>query len=216
MEVSAKAIELVAEELQKRDASYDEIAEATLLSKSTISRVVKQKKASSFTLKQLVAYLEIGDQYRTIVGDEPEGQSANNHLVAEMMTELASCRAEWSQRFRETVAAMESHRLFVEKQLELMNQERARERESQEKTYERNVGHLKDQVTRLQRNNDMLVERLIESEKEGRDSSQRAIAAETSNKEIHKSLHRTYMFFAFVVGALALALLIALSTDKLL
>ena len=215
MEVSAKAIEMVAEEIQKRGVSYDEISDATLLSKSTISRVVKNKKASSFTLKQLVAYLEMGEQYRALVGDEPDSGSSNQ-LAADLMIELAAQRAEWKQRFHDMQSIYEGRITFMEHQLLSNQEERAREREKQESIYDRSTGHLIKQTERLQRNNDLLVTRLVDSEKEEKESALHAIACEATKDAAQKALHRTYLFCAFIVAALAIALLIALSTDKLI
>lgn len=215
MEVSARAIEMVSEEIQKRAISYDEISEATLLSKSTISRVVKNKKASSFTLKQLVAYLEIGEKYRDIVGDEPEPNSSNQ-LAADLMTELTAQRAEWKQRFHDMQSIYEGRVAFLEHQLLLHQEERTREREKHESIYDRSTGHLVRQTERLQRNNDLLVARLVDSEKEEKNSALHAIACETSKDAAQKALHRTYLFCGFIVAALSIALVIALSTDKLL
>lgn len=214
MEISAKAIDLIAEEIKKCPASYDDIADATLLSKSTISRVVKQRKASPYTIKQLVAYLEIGDKYREIVGDEEEPQGCQ--LSSDLMEELASVRAEWSQRLREAAATSEARITFLQEQLAGQIEARQRERELQERAYERSTGHLKDQIARLERNNDMLVGRLIDAEKNNKDSLQRAIYAEAENKESAKMRYRVFIICSAVIVSLIVALIVALSTDRVI
>lgn len=215
MEISAKAIEMVAEEIKSRGTSYDEIAEATLLSKSTISRVVTQRKASPYTIKQLVAYLEIGEKYRSVVGDEPENPSGCQ-LASELMGELATVRLEWKQRLDDLSASYEDRITFYREQLRAQQEERQHERNVQDKNYQNVTGHLKTQIERLQQNNDTLVSRLVEAEKEAKDSTQRAVAAEASRKEVEKNRHQVFIFFALIVVAMAVALVVALSTDRLI
>lgn len=215
MEISAKAIEMVAEEIKSRCTSYDEIAEATLLSKSTISRVVTQRKASPYTIKQLVAYLEIGEKYRSVVGDEPENPSGCQ-LASELMGELATVRLEWKQRLDDLSASYEDRITFYREQLRAQQEERQHERNVQDKNYQNVTGHLKTQIERLQQNNDTLVSRLVEAEKEAKDSTQRAVAAEASRKEVEKNRHQVFIFFALIVVAMAVALVVALSTDRLI
>lgn len=215
MEISAKAIEIVAEEIKKRGTSYEEIAEATLLSKSTISRVVTQHKASSFTLKQLVAYLEIGEKYRQIVGDETDTPSGCQ-ISSDLMEELAAVRAEWSQRLLEVVASYENRINFFRDQLLSAQDERKRERETQDQTYDRTVGHLKAQIDRLHHNNDTLVNRLVEAEKEAKEATQRAVRAEEARKQVEGNRHQVFTFFAVIVSVMAIALIIALRTDRII
>lgn len=214
MEVSAKAIEMVAEEIRNRGVSYDEIAEATLLSRSTISRVVKQRKASAYTVKQLVAYLELGEQYRSVVGDEPEQNS--NQLAADLIEELVNVRSEWRDRLEDVKASSDAQLKLLSDQLASQQAERQREREAQEKTYLNVTTHLKTQIERLQRNNDMLVTKLIEAEREARDDAQRAVAAEASREQGDKNRHQAFIFFAIIIVAMAVALLVALGTDRVL
>jgi len=214
VEVSAKAIEMVAEEIKNRGVSYDEIAEATLLSRSTISRVVKQRKASAYTVKQLVAYLEIGEQYRAVVGDEPEQNSSQ--LASDLIEEMINVRSEWRERLEECKDAAGTQLNLLSEQLASQQAERQREREVQEKTYQNVTSHLKTQIERLQRNNDMLVTKLIEAEREARDAAQRAVAAEASREQGDKNRHQAFIFFAIIIVAMAVALLVALGTDRVL
>lgn len=214
MEVSAKAIEMVAEEIKNRGVSYDEIAEATLLSRSTISRVVKQRKASAYTVKQLVAYLEIGEQYRAVVGDESEQNS--NQLASDLIEEMINVRSEWRERLEECKDAADTQLNLLSEQLASQQAERQREREVQEKTYQNVTTHLKTQIERLQRNNDMLVTKLIEAEREARDAAQRAVAAEASREQGDKNRHQAFIFFAIIIVAMAVALLVALGTDRVI
>lgn len=215
MEVSAKAIEMVAEEIRNRGVSYDEIAEATLLSRSTISRVVKQRKASAYTVKQLVAYLELGEQYRSVVGDEPESTNSSQ-LAADLIEELVNVRSEWRDRLEDVKTSADLQLKLLSDQLASQQAERQREREVQEKTYLSVTTHLKTQIERLQRNNDMLVTKLIEAEREARDAAQRAVAAEASREQGDKNRHQAFIFFAIIIVAMAVALLVALGTDRVL
>lgn len=215
MEVSAKAIEVVAEEIKNRGVSYDEIAEATLLSKSTISRLTKQHKASPFTIRTLVAYLEIGEKYREISGDDPDNPSGCQ-IASDLIEELASVRTEWNQRYLEAKNSYEDRITFFREQLVSAQEERKRERETQEKNYERITSHLKSQIIRLQDNNSTLVNRLVEAEKEAKEATQRAVKAEEARKQVEGNRHQVFMFFAVIVTIMAVALIIALRTDRIL
>lgn len=215
MEVSAKAIEFVAEEIKKRGTSYDEIAEATCLSKSTISRLAKQHKASPFTIRTMVAYLEIGEKYREISGEDPESPSACQ-IASDLIEELAAVRTEWTQRLTEIKASYEERILYFREQLSSSQNERIRERESQAQTYERTASHLKAQIGRLQDNNDKLVNRLVDAEKEAKEATQRAIKAEEARKQAETNRHQVFIFFSVIVVIMTVALIIALSTDRII
>lgn len=222
MEVSAKAIEVVAEEIRNRGVSYDEIAEATLLSKSTISRLAKQHKASPFTIRTLVAYLEIGEKYREISGDDPDNPSGCQ-IASDLIEELSSVRSEWEQRFSESKASYEDRISFYREQLLSAQEERKRERETHENNYEKITTHLKQQIIRLQDNNALLVNRLIEAEKEAKEATQRAAEAEEARKQVEGNRHQVFVLFIaiiaimlFVLVAMGFALNFALRTDRIL
>ena len=215
MEVSAKAIEVVAEEIKKRGVSYDEIAEATALSKATISRLAKQHKASPFTLRTLVAYLEIGEKYREITGEEPDNPTGCQ-IASDLIEELASVRTEWSQRYLEVKNRYEDRIMFYREQLSVAQEERKRERETHEASYEKITTHLKNQITRLQGNNETLINRLVEAEKEAKEATQRAAKAEEARKQVEGNHHQVFVFFAVILTVMAVALIIALRTDRVI
>ena len=215
MEVSAKAIEVVAEEIKKRGVSYDEIAEATALSKATISRLAKQHKASPFTLRTLVAYLEIGEKYREITGEEPDNPTGCQ-IASDLIEELASVRTEWSQRYLEVKNSYEDRIMFYREQLSVAQEERKRERETHEASYEKITTHLKNQITRLQGNNETLINRLVEAEKEAKEATQRAAKAEEARKQVEGNHHQVFVFFAVILTVMAVALIIALRTDRVI
>lgn len=203
MEVSAKVIDLIVEEIKKRGTSYDEIARLSLLSKSTISRVMTQKRASPFTIKQLVAYLEIGDKYRAVMGDDAEPMQGCQ-IASEMMMELAAVRNEWSQRLDDTVANYENRITFYQQQMLSVSAEREREREDQKSMRQ----HLKTQITRLQDNNTELLNRLVATEAKANKAELRAEKSEGKR-------HSMFWGMLVVIIGLCIALIIALSTDRI-
>lgn len=215
MEISAKAIEIVAEEIKKRGVSYDDIANATNLSKSTISRVVTQHRASPFTIRTLVAYLEIGEKYREITGEEPDS-SSGCQIASDLVAELASVRYEWEQRLADVKNNYESRILFFKEQLLSAQEERKRERENNENNHEKITTHLKNQIIRLQDNNEVLVNRLIDAEKETKEATQRAVKAEEARKQVEGNRHQVFLFFSVIVALMAISLVVALKTDRVL
>lgn len=215
MEISAKAIEIVAEEIKKRGVSYDEIADATALSKSTISRLAKQHKASPFTIRTLVAYLEIGEKYREITGEEPDNPTGCQ-IASDLIEELSSVRAEWNQRYIEVKNNYEDRIVFYREQLFVAQEERKRERETNAETYNRTASHLKAQIERLHSNNETLINRLVEAEKEAKEATQRAVKAEEARKQVENNRHQVFVFFAVILTIMAIALIIALRTDRII
>lgn len=206
--VSAKAIELIAHAIETSRDSYDKIAAATNISKTTLSRLVQKHTASRYTLDVLAAYFEIGEKYQELVGSADQPCA----YAAELAEELRNTRAYYEQK-------AVSVRQYYEEQLTSLRdinarqeQERTRERETQERNYEKNVSYLKQQVEIMQaaRRDDRAE---IDAQR------QRAEKAEAEVKERDRKRHNVFwgMLAAIIVITIAftIAFVIALFSDSI-
>lgn len=157
--VSAKAIELIAHAIETSKDSYDKIAAATTISKATISRVVNQHTASRYTLDVLASYFEIGDQYQLLVGDSDHSCA----YAAELAEELRNTRVYYEdkavtvrQHYEEQIAALREQNARQES-------DRARERETQQRTYDSSLAYLREDNARLREENTALRKDLTEA-----------------------------------------------------
>lgn len=189
--VSAKAIELVAHAIETSKDSYDVIATRTNISKSTISRVVKQHTASRYTLDVLAAYFEIGEKYQQLVGDADHSCA----FAAELTEELRQTRAYYEDKAASVRQHYEEQIAALREQNARQEQERTREREMQERNYEKSTAYLKAECERLR------IER----------DEARAQASNVTGKK-----HIVFWILAGIDFLMAIALIIALMTDSIL
>lgn len=148
--VSAKAIELIAHRLETSKDSYEKITAATNISKTTLSRIVQQHKASRYTLDMLAAYFEIGEQYHALVGDA-ENTCA---FAAELTEELRNVRAYYEEKGVSLRRHYEEQISALREQNARQEQERNREREMQQTTYDKSTSYLKAECERLRAERD--------------------------------------------------------------
>lgn len=196
--VSVKAIELIAHHIETSKDSYEKIAAATNISKTTLSRVVQQHKASRYTLDVLAAFFEIGEKYQELVGDAEHSCA----FAAELTEELRSTRAYYEDK----AVSVRNH---YEEQLENLRAqnarqelERNREREAQQKTYDASVGYLKAEIERLR--------------SELADTRSNAQSANKAASDITGKKHTVFWVLVGIDVLMAIALIIALMTDSIL
>lgn len=157
--VSAKAIELIAHAIETSKDSYDKIAAATTISKATISRVVKQHTASRYTLDVLASYFEIGDQYQALVGDGDHSCA----YAAELAEELRQTRAYYEDKAVSVRQHYEDQLSALREQNTRQEADRARERETQQRTYDASLSYLREDNARLREENAALRKDLTEA-----------------------------------------------------
>ena len=145
--VSAKAIELIAHAIETSKDSYDKIAAATTISKATISRVVKSHTASRYTLDVLASYFEIGDQYQALVGDSDHSCA----YAAELAEELRQTRAYYEEKAASVRKHYEEQLASLREQIARQEADRARERETQQRTYDSSLAYLREDNARLRK-----------------------------------------------------------------
>lgn len=196
--VSAKAIELIAHAIETSKDSYDKIATATTISKTTLSRLVKQHTASRYTLDVLASYFEIGEKYQELVGNTEQSCA----FAAELTEELRSTRAYYEAKAVSVRAHYEEQLASLREQCARQEAERTRERETQQRTYENSVNYLKAEVERLRAERD-----------EARIS---AASASKATSDIAGKKHVVFWVLAGIDLLMAVALIIALMTDSIL
>ena len=196
--VSAKAIELIAHAIETSKDSYDKIATATTISKTTLSRLVKQHTASRYTLDVLASYFEIGEKYQELVGNTEQSCA----FAAELTEELRSTRAYYEEKAVSVRAHYEEQLASLREQCARQEAERTRERETQQRTYDNSVNYLKAEVERLRAERD-----------EARIS---AASASKATSDITGKKHIVFWVLAGIDLLMAVALIIALMTDSIL
>lgn len=196
--VSAKAIELIAHAIETSKDSYDKIATATTISKTTLSRLVKQHTASRYTLDVLASYFEIGEKYQELVGSTEQSCA----FAAELTEELRSTRAYYEAKAVSVRAHYEEQLASLREQCARQEAERTRERETQQRTYDNSVNYLKAEVERLRAERD-----------EARIS---AASASKATSDITGKKHIVFWVLAGIDLLMAVALIIALMTDSIL
>ena len=157
--VSAKAIELIAHHIETSKDSYDKIALATNISKTTLSRVVQQHKASRYTLDVLAAYFEIGEKYQEIVGESDHSCA----FAAELTEELRNTRAYYEEKAVSVRQHYEEQMSALREQNARQEADRARERETQQRTYDSSLAYLREDNARLREENTSLRKDLTEA-----------------------------------------------------
>lgn len=196
--VSAKAIDLIAHAIETSGQSYDKIAAATTISKATLSRLVKQHTASRYTLDVLASFFEIGEKYQSLVGDTDHSCA----FAAELAEELRNVRAYYEEKgvairrhYDEQIAALREQNARQE-------QERTREREMQQTTYDKSTSYLKAECERLRAERD--------------EARAQAAAASKTTTDVTGKKHIVFWILAGIDFLMAIALIIALMTDSIL
>lgn len=205
--VSAKAIELIAHAIETSKDSYDKIAAATTISKTTLSRLVKQHTASRYTLDVLASYFEIGEKYQELVGSSEHSCA----FAAELAEELRNTRTYYEGKAVSVRTHYEQQVASLQEQCARQEAERTRERETQQRTYDNSVNYLKAENERLRKERD-------ESRKENEELKLRSLeqvrnAEKEANKIIGKK-HVVYWVSAILNVILAVGVIIALLTDS--
>ena len=143
---------------------------------------------------------------------------ANIVLVGKLLKETSFCSSETieaairkayqEQLDKEAVMRKNIHQAFLDAKegfthaINLLESTHAAALQKRDDTYDRVVGHLKTQ--------------LVEMKEENQHLTERASSAETARTEVERNRHQVFRFFSVIVAIMGIALVIALSTDKLL
>lgn len=214
--ISAKAIELIAHAIETSKDSYDKIAAATTISKTTLSRLVKQHTASRYTLDVLASYFEIGEKYQELVGNSEYSCA----FAAELAEELRNTRNYYEAKAVSVRTHYEEQLASLRDQCARQEAERTRERETQQRTYDNSVNYLKSEIERLRKERDD-VRRECESLKES--SANELSKARKTASDVTDKKHVVFRVMAIIcivmgiaISLLIVLLIIAFKTDAIL
>lgn len=221
MIIADEVRKMLIEELEKRGEKYEIIEAKANISKSTISRIKTGKSVSMESVNKLVAYLEIGQKYREIVGEDL--QKSGCHVAEELFQDVEEQRqrfdrkiAELQEEHEKKLAAkdafyaehIEELRTHYEDRLQLLRDqnaiqaaERERERITQQETYKISTDYLKNQIAEMKEQNKTLVDR--------------AIKAEERAAKIDSKRHNVFWGMLLVVVLLLVAVIIFMGQDSI-
>lgn len=142
--ISEKAMDYVITLVENSGKSYETIADACNLSKSTISRLVSKRQATMYTLDQLIAYFERGKDWKEIVGED---KSHSCPLVADVRNELQAIETVYAEREKRILQQCDERVESLRGQLAMLQNHHNQALQKRDETYERSVEYLKSQVT---------------------------------------------------------------------
>lgn len=196
--VSVKAIEIVVHALETTKDSYDKIATATGISKTTLSRLRTQHIASRYTLDILAAYFEIGDKYYEAVGSSEHSCA----FAAELAEELRQTRTYYDHKAESVRSHYEEQLSVLREQNARQEMERTREREMQERNFDKSTSYLKAEIERLRVERD--------------EARAQAASASKAAGDVTSKKHVVFWVLVAIDVLMAIALIIALMTDSIL
>lgn len=203
--VSVELVELIIDRVKTCGQSYDQIAENALLSKSTISRLVSKKTASQYTITQLVAFFELGEDYKRIMGSDTGHNSCA--LASDLFVEIDEMRSYYERKAAELRSHYEERLQLLRDQNKIQAEERERERKTQQETYKTNTDFLKSQIEKLERHAANQYERAVNAEA-------RAAKAEEHSRSLDNNRHNVFWGMLVIIVLLMIAFVIALGTNK--
>lgn len=213
MVVNEKQIEYIVSVIERSGKTYDQISSGAGTSKSTISRLVKLKQCTKYTLDMLAAFFEVADKVAELGGSE--GHTACP-LVAGVSDELKRLEGIFGEREARHQAQCDERVAAISKQLEMAmthhNQVVDR--------MQRNIDFLKEENDLLRAENKELISK---HERIHADSASTVKKAEEQSGEIIKKKHFVYratvavsILLAVAVMVMAFALVVAFRTDAII
>lgn len=147
MIVNEKAIEFIISLIETKKKTYDEIAAGTGISKSTISRLMKQRHATNYTLDMIASYFEVGDELIALIGEEEHTACP---LISGVSGELKRLEGIYAERETRLQSQCDERVAALRLQMSMLQEHHAQALTKRDETYERSVAYLKDQVEAMQ------------------------------------------------------------------
>lgn len=166
MIVNEKQIEYAISLVETRGKTYDEIAAGTGISKSTISRLVKQHQATAYTIDMLASYFEVGKEMTTLGGGDERPACP---LVAGVSGELKRLEGLYSERESRIIAQSQEKENSIKAQMAMMQQHHEQALAKRDETYDRSVSYLKSQVEEMRKERKELHNELDKAKKRADD-----------------------------------------------
>lgn len=213
MVVNEKQIEYIVSVIETSGKTYDQISAGAGTSKSTISRLVKLKQCTKYTLDMLAAYFEVAEKVSELGGNE--GHTACP-LVAGVSDELKRLEGIFVEREARLQAQCDERVAFVSKQLDMMTEHHNQVVDRMQS----NINFLKEENQLLRAENKELISK---HERIHADSASTVRKAEEQSGEIIKKKHFVYrttvavcILLAVSVMVMAFALVVAFGTDAII
>lgn len=213
MVVNEKQVEYIVSVIETSGKTYDQISAAAGPSKSTISRLVKLKQCTKYTLDMLAAYFEVAEKVAELGGNE--GHTACP-LVAGVSDELKRLEGIFVEREARLQVQCDERVAFVSKQLDMVTEHHNQVVDRMQS----NINFLKEENALLRAENKDLISK---HEKIHADSASTVRKAEERSGEIIKKKHFVYratvavcIVLAVAVMVMAFALVVAFKTDAII
>lgn len=203
MIVNEKQIEYIVSLIETRKKTYDEISAGTGVSKSTISRLMKQRQATKYTIDMLASYFEVGDE---MISLGEGGEQTNCPLIAGVSGELKRLEGVYSERETRLQAQCDERIAAMKLQMSMLQEHHAQALTNRDNTYERSVDYLKKQVAIMQ-------EERRQNQEEIESQRKRAEVAETHVEEIDKRRHNVFWGMLSVIILLLIFMIIMICVD---
>lgn len=213
MVVNEKQIELIISCVERSNDTYDVISSRSGVSKSTISRLVKLRQATKYTLDRLASYFEVGEQMASLGGNDDQVACP---LVAGVSDELKRLEGIFAEREARLQTQCDERVSFVSKQLDMMTSHHNQVVERMQHT----INFLKEENALLRAENKELINK---HEQIHADSASSVKKAEEQSNEILRKKHFVYrsaivvsIFLAICVATLSILLYFALKSDAII
>lgn len=213
MVVNEKQIELIISCVERSNDTYDVISSRSGVSKSTISRLVKLRQATKYTLDRLASYFEVGEQMASLGGNDDQAACP---LIAGVSDELKRLEGIFAEREARLQTQCDERVSFVSKQLDMMT---AHHNQVVERM-QHNINFLKEENALLRAENKELINK---HEQIHADSASSVKKAEEQSNAILRKKHFVYrsaivvsIFLAICVATLSILLYFALKSDAII
>lgn len=213
--ISEKAMDFVVSLVETSGKSYDTIADACGISKSTISRLVKNRQATLYTIDLIIAYFERGEDWREIVGDD---RKHTCHLVADIRNELKHIEDIYAEREQRIQQQCDERVESLRAQMQIIQDHNSTALQNRDNTYDKSIAYLKTDIERLRAENKYLRgenARLTEANIKLENASDEVAAQEKKRADSVLNKRQTVLWvFAAMNLMLSIALIVSLFLDS--
>lgn len=182
MIVNEKQIEYIISLIETRKKTYDEIAAGSGISRSTISRLVKQRNATAYTIDMLASYFEVGEAMAELGGHSDEHSTCP--LISGVSNELKRLDGLYAERESRLQAQSDERVASIKAQMDMLQLHHSQALTKRDETYERSVNYLKTQVDEMRKERAELREMLEVESKRADAEKERADALDSKRHNV--------------------------------
>lgn len=213
MIVNEKQIEYIISVIEASKKTQGDIATGAGISTPTLSRLMKHRQATKYTVDLLAAYFEVGDKVAELGGSEYQSSCP---LVAGVSNELKRLEGIFAERETRLQVQFDERVEYLKKQLDMMEEHHNQVVERMQT----NINFLKDENALLRAENKELINKQQKVHEESKSVVEKA---EKQANEILKKKHVVYrsaiivsVLLAVCVAIMAVLLYYALKSDAIL